>query len=372
MDSYQLLSKLIAIKSVFPDEIDLSAFLEKRLAELGFTVEIVTSDSSRRNIVATFGSAKHYLALYGHMDTVTPDPHYSQDPYKVQRDGNVAHGLGVADMKGGIVAILQLAQFASSNNLPVKIVFGVDEENISQGAHDLVNAGVLGDVDFLISAESGQVKDIHQQYSICYGRRGRIAVRITVKGKRAHAAESHKAINAITSCASLVTLLSTVSFPQDRHLGSTNMVVHSITGAADSFSVPDECSIVLSALTTPSTKHSQVIQKLEALARDHDINVAVEPLPRPTPYGESYAVDPDNVYLKLIEKQIFAKDKAYPMYAESVADENIFANRLRIPVISLGPVGGGDHTADEWVSLASIDKASDTYERILQLYCGIN
>jgi hypothetical protein len=41
---------------------------------------------------------------------------------------------------------------------------------------------------------------------------------------------------------------------------------------------------------------------------------------------------------------------------QSVADENVFANRLHIPVVTIGPIGGGDHTAEEWVSLNSLKK----------------
>jgi len=69
--------------------------------------------------------------------------------------------------------MMQSAAFAVKNNYPVKFIFGVDEENISKGAHDLVNSGFLQDVGFMIVGESGQVKDIGKPFSVVYGRKGR-------------------------------------------------------------------------------------------------------------------------------------------------------------------------------------------------------
>jgi acetylornithine deacetylase/succinyl-diaminopimelate desuccinylase-like protein len=322
----------------------------------------------RSNIIATYGTAKTYLGFYGHMDTVPPDVHYTQDPFTILRKGTRAHGLGVADMKGGLAAILRLAAVAAAEQLPVKLVFGVDEENISLGAHALVDQSMLNDVDFLISGESGQVKNERQGYSVCFGRRGRIAIKVTVRGKKAHAAESQKAVNAIEMAGRLITHLDQLSFAHNPHFGTTNLVIHEISGSTDSFSVPDECSFMLSALTAPPTRHTEVIHQLSSLAKKLGVQADIMPLSRPTPYGDSYEVSQSNAFLQRIQKEVFVADSVVPAYVESIADENIFANRLGIPVISVGPIGGGDHTAYEWVDVRSIDNVAACYAKILRLY----
>lgn len=365
---YNLLCGLVAIPSVFPHEKRIGQYVSKYLKDLGFNVEAIPSAPGRNNIVATYGAADRYIAFYGHLDTVPPDDHYTRDPFTAWQESGKVRGLGVADMKSGIVAILRLAEFASAQNLPVKIVFGVDEENISVGAHDLVNAEALDDVNFLISAESGQIKDENQAYSVCYGRRGRIAIKAVITGKRTHAAENQKAVNAIEAAAKFITQLHEVTFTNNPRFGSTDLVVQAIESSTDSFSVPDECAITLSALTTPPTGHTDVLQRLRALAHDLDIVMTIEPLERPTPYGESYEVNRTGNILGLIEAEIFKPAKINPIYSGSVADENVFANRLKIPVISIGPIGGGDHTVDEWVSLSSIEKVIDCYQKVLRLY----
>jgi acetylornithine deacetylase/succinyl-diaminopimelate desuccinylase-like protein len=51
-----------------------------------------------------------------------------------------------------------------------------------------------------------------------------------------------------------------------------------------------------------------------------------------------------------------------------VADENVFAHRLGIRVITLGPVGTGDHTQDERVRIPSLDATVRADEDILALW----
>lgn len=369
-NTYSLLQDLVAIRSVFPHEQALAAYITSELHTLGFTIRQCVVSEGRNNIVATYGTTKAYLGFYGHMDTVPPDSHYTQDPFTVLRKGAQAHGLGVADMKGGLAAMLRLAATAAKEQLPVKLIFGVDEENISLGAHTLVDQSMLKDVHFLISGESGQVKNERQGYSVCYGRRGRIAIKVTVRGKKAHAAESHKAINAIEMAGRLITHLDQLSFAHNPNFGTTNLVIHEISGSTDSFSVPDECSFMLSALTAPPTRHTEVIHQLSALAKKLGVQADITPLSRPTPYGDSYEVDQSSAFLQRIQKEVFAPDSVVPAYVESIADENIFANRLGIPVISIGPIGGGDHTAHEWVDVASLDNVAACYAKILRLYAS--
>lgn len=368
MEISRLLQKLVNINSVFPNEEKIGDFLAEYLLKLGFTIKKIHTTKKRTNLVATNGKTEKHIAFYGHLDTVPPDKNYKRNPFNTFQKGDRIYGLGAADMKGGITSILKLAEFAAKNNLPLKIVFGVDEENISQGAHDLIDSSHLNDVDFLIAAESGQIKNSKQRYSVCYGRRGRIGIRINVYGKTAHAAESNKGVNAIENAALLLTNLTKIIFPNNQKLGSTTLVVHTIAASAESFSIPDYCECLISALTTPPIKSEHVLRSLRNLAKELHILASVEQIERVTPYAESYGVDLHNGFLKKIEDSIFIPAGVKPIYAESVADENVFANRLNIPVITVGPIGGGDHTLNEWVSLNSINNVIDCFQQVLSLY----
>lgn len=368
MQTIDLLKKLVSIPSTFPDEKAISDFIFAYLVEKGFKVKRVTTGKNRHNLIATFGKAEKYLSFYGHMDTVPNNFSERKEPYTMEVKSGVATGLGVEDMKGGVAAIIKMGEYAVENKLPVKLVFGVDEEDISQGAHDLVNSQELKDIAFMVVGESGQIPPKAKNFTVCYGRKGRILFVADIKGKKTHAAESEKGINAADKAAIFINLLSKIKFAKHPRLGTTKIVIHSVVAETDSFSIPDTCRIQFSLLTTPGVNSAEFAKEVKQLAKEHAINLSLSTFQRATPYGESYEIDRKNKFLKIIEERIIKEYAVTPMYTDSVADENIFANRLNIPVMSLGPIGGGGHTSNEWLDLSSFHTVEKVYKDILSLY----
>lgn len=368
MRTIDILKTLVSINSIFPNEDEIGKYLRAYLLNLSFNVKKIPTGKGRYNIVATCGNSSSYLGFYGHMDTVPIEKTSEHNPFSMTIDGNVIKGLGVEDMKGGIAAILQAGEYAVKNNFPAKLIFGVDEENISQGAHDLIDSGILKDISFLVVGESGQIKNYKQPFNVCYGRKGRIFFEATVLGKAAHAAEKEKGINAIEKASELIQILSKIEFAKDKDLGYTTIVVQSIASEADSFSVPDRCIVKFSLLTTPNVNSSQFTKEVQRLCKKANIDLTLKPFNRKTPYGESYKINKKEPFIEALEKEIFTKLSVLPDYGDSVADENVFANRLKIPVISLGPIGGGGHTKDEWLDARSLEIVENVYKKIIQLY----
>lgn len=368
MTTQQLLKKLVSIPSSFPHEKEVGDFIADYLKVKGFRVKKVMTGKDRPNVVATYGNASTYLGFYGHMDTVPNNFEERPEPYKLKITQNIARGLGVEDMKGGIAALLQTGEYAVKNNLPIKLIFGVDEEDISQGAHDLVDSGLLRDITFLVVGESGQVPKTAKHFTSCFGRKGRILFIADIKGKKAHAAESEKGVSAAEKAVDFVSVLRSIPFIKHPRLGKTQIVIHSITSKTDSFSIPDTAQITFSLLTTPGVTSSAFLKDLKQKIKKAEISADIYTFDRKTPYGESYEVDLKTPFLKVLQKEVYQKYNVTPMYTSSVADENVFANRLKIPVISLGPLGGGGHTSDEWIDLTSLETVENVYKQILQLF----
>jgi len=363
-----LLAKLISIPSVFPNEQKVAVFIENYLKKIGFSVERVEVSKNRYNLIAQFGQAKQYLCFYGHMDTVPADPKWEQDPFNMTIDkNNHAHGLGVGDMKGGIAAILKTAEFAVKQQLSLKIAFGVDEENISLGSHILTKHKFFNDVDFIISAESGQIINKNQAFSVNFGRKGRFVIECDVNGVTAHAAEARLAINAINQASKLIQLIEKIHWSKHNKLGKTEVIPFEVTSTTDSFSIPDKAKIKFNVLTVPGINSDQVLNIVREIAEKNSILISAKLMDRPTPYMESYQVNMSDPKIKRLKK-LFKEYGVYGGYAQSVADENRFANDLNIPVISLGPVGGGDHTAHEWVNLNSLDSTAEVFKKITNLH----
>jgi succinyl-diaminopimelate desuccinylase len=271
-------------------------------------------------------------------------------------------------MKGGISCILQAAAWATTEGLPVKVILGVDEENISQGANDLIRSGKLSDVGFLIVAESGQVTDFSQPISVCLGRKGRIVFEIEVSGMAAHAAEHHKGVNAIEKAAELCLALRELPLPTHPKLGASALVTQGIRSEASAFSVPDHCTITCSLLTCPGMTSEAFMQLVTHTAARIGVQVVVRVKERATPYGEAFEIDQNHPFYQSLYLSTLAPLHVVPMFTPSVADENFFAHSLGIPVLSIGPIGSGDHTKDEWVRLSSLAKVVDVYKRAIALY----
>lgn len=366
LNTRALLSKLVSIPSPVTHEQKISEFVLGYVRNLGFSVKTVTTGKDRQNIIATLGSADHYLGFYGHLDTVEPDKDFVT-PYKLRVHAYKAQGIGVNNMKAGVTAILKMAEYAAKHKLPVMLIFGLDEENISEGVHDIIDSGLVDKLNFLIVGESGLVVNFRQPYNVGYGRRGRILFDIEVFGKPTHAAEAYKGVNAIEQAAILIRAMNRIKFKRDKELGDSEFFFQGIHSSTESFTVPDYCLIQCSVLTNSVTTGTQVQREIRNLADSLGIKVSVVPHPRPTPYTESYKVDRQHPFLKRLEAEIF-KGKIEPVYSPSLTDENVFANRLQIPVITIGAIGAEDHTKDEWVDLKSLDEVVEVYKKVIQLY----
>ena len=95
-----LTEELCAIPSVSGDEAALADLVEARLREHARRAR--RSSGSATNVVArTELGADRRVVLGGHLDTVPPNGNASP-----ARDGDTLHGLGTADMKGGLAVLL--------------------------------------------------------------------------------------------------------------------------------------------------------------------------------------------------------------------------------------------------------------------------
>jgi acetylornithine deacetylase len=96
-------------------------------------VEVPGGDAGGEHayVYARFGAAPPALLLNAHVDTVPANSGYSSPPHLLVRRGDRLHGLGAADTKGAIAAILEaLAALAPEARaaLSVGVLFSGDEE----------------------------------------------------------------------------------------------------------------------------------------------------------------------------------------------------------------------------------------------------
>jgi acetylornithine deacetylase/succinyl-diaminopimelate desuccinylase-like protein len=363
MEPLALLKKLVSINSVFGSEGKMGEFLEAQLIKRGFAVRRVEISPGRFSVVGERGSRGAPVLLYGHMDTVPPYGEWKGSPCSLRSDGDRLSGLGVFDMKAGVAAILCACEEKTDRRL--RVVFCVDEENDSEGAHAVAAAGLFDGVEAVLSTEiAAGIGECLGPREITLGRRGRCVIEVAVPGRSAHGANAGRGVNAISEAARLSLELEGLNGRLGKHplLPPPTLFVRKISGESTSLSVPDAASLELDIhLVVPQTPKSMLndvrmfIDGLYATGKFSEIDgkkIEAKLKERKVPYLAPYATPKENPHVALLSGIVKEKFGAVQYaYGASVADDNVLAGHA--PTFSIGPLGGGEHTCKEWASQKS-------------------
>lgn len=387
MEPIDLLRRIVSIDSVFPRERELAFFLARELERAGFNVEMQRfgEDGGRYNVLATRSPdscepKKSPILLYGHMDTVPPYGYekIGRDPFVLQEHDGKLYGLGAYDMKAGIAAILSAVDAVRADR-PLKVMFVSDEEADSRGTYEAGKAGFLKGCRFALATEISDVSDMAQSANtITLGRRGRVQYEVTVPGTSSHAATLDKGVSAITQAASIAIGIERMngSLPVHPKLGQGNQFVRSFRSVSVSLSVPDEATLLIDRHLVPPENAKSAMMDLESkINMMYDAGQAKEGngarakiaiRPREVPYLMPYATPAENPEVRVLSRVIEERlhSQARYNYGLSVADENLIAMH-GVPVASLGPIGGGEHSHQEWVSKKSYLELIDVLKSFL-------
>ncbi|WP_297498968.1 M20/M25/M40 family metallo-hydrolase [Thermococcus sp.] len=366
MDEFKLLKALVSIESPFGKEGKVSDFIANLLEENGFPVERVPVEGFGDDVVSYLKGKGPTVVLNGHMDTVHLSPGWTRNPGG-ELVGDRFYGLGSADMKGGLVVLLstfiELAELSKRERPNVIFTAVSDEEGFSRGTWELIRSGKLKDADLVMVAEPTNEK-------LMLGARGRFVIRISARGRKAHAARPWMGINAVEELARLVSNLQRARMRKHSKLGRGSYCTLSFSGEADGLSVPDEAVAILDRHTIVGEDWESVKGELQSLAERLSLRteLRVEKFPRPTPEMLPYTVRENSRFVRLFKRVhswLFGEFPAIT-YGQSVGDFNYFATYLGKPTLVYGPIGGNWHASDEWVSVSSLRRAKSLYSAYLR------
>ena len=303
------------------------------------------------------------IALVGHLDTVFPPGTF--EGYR--RDGDVARGPGVLDMKGGLVVVaFALKALAQAGKLPaLKVVIVADEEVGSPEGQAIIRQAVSGAKGALVF-EAGRKGDL-----VITRRKGTGSVQITAHGKAAHAGNAHKdGVNAIWALAKLVDRLQLLT---DYGRGIT-VNVGKLTGGTSKNTVPDRAEALvdfrfetradgealMGALRTAAGECAASVQGSKI---DIAGGIARLPLERT---DESVALM--NAYSEAARASGLSAGEAGLIGGGSDASTT---SALGIASIDgLGPRGVGFHTHDEQIEIVTLLQKAEALARFLSARAG--
>jgi acetylornithine deacetylase/succinyl-diaminopimelate desuccinylase-like protein len=277
------------------------------------------------------------------------------------RNGKM-YGRGASDTKGSVAAMLSaLCKLARSKQRPAEteIVFVglVDEENAQAGSRALAANGFKADLAIVGEPTRERVVTAHK---------GNLWLELRTRGKSAHGARPELGRNAVHAMARVVDLLETryaAGLRRRRHqlLGSATVSVGVIQGGTQPNIVPDQCFIQIDRRTLPGETEGGVKREIQSLLRQHNLRARIinprtlRCLPMET--------DPR---IPLAAHFLHSIGQRKPAGVHYYCDASVLA-RAGIPSVVFGP---GDiaqgHTADEWISLAALERARARLFHFLQ------
>jgi glutamate carboxypeptidase len=286
------------------------------------------------------------LLLIGHMDTVFDPGTAAERPYR--SDGERAFGPGTSDMKGGLLAGLHAIGVLNAAGRRPSITFVANpDEEIGSPFSGQVIRRLAPDHDAVLVLECARANG-----DIVSARKGIADLRIHITGRAAHAGvEPEKGRSAIVEAAHLVLAL--------HELNGKWPTVTVNAGVIDGGTRPN---VVAAACDLEVDLRAATADAFEAAASEVERIVA-----SPSLDGVTISVSRSAGHPPMEKTDASARLVAL---AASIAAELGFEVRdaatggasdanttaaLGIPTLDgLGPVGGDDHSVDEWLDLASV------------------
>jgi len=350
-------------------EAEVAGFIGDWLRGSGAVVEMTEVVPGRPNVIArtSRGAGAHTLLLLGHTDTALPAAGWRTDPYRPTRDKGRLLGLGAADMKGGLAALmLALRELIHRDTWAGSIVFAgvIDEEAYSLGMKALLASSV--------TPTWGVLGESHYDDAVL-GCVGKVLLKVVVHGLATHGSRPELGINAITEAARLVTALDGIPMGIYPGLGAASQCVLQIRGGPDAYviTVPDECVFLVNRHLVPGETDQHAVAQVNGLVRSLGLRARVDVTVEP-PYYPPYAVAADAPLVETfseVHQSVMGRPPKFG-FSRGVCDANYLVADAGVPTIIFGPRGGNLHAADEWVDLSTVADAAAVYvalaERVLR------
>jgi glutamate carboxypeptidase len=321
-------------------------FCTDALGALGATVERLPSDGLGDLVIGRLGGDGPRLLLIGHMDTVFDPGTAAERPFR--REGDQALGPGVTDMKGGLLAGFHAvaALQAVGMSPAVTYVCNPDEEIGSPFSGPHIRR-LAGDHDAALVLECARANG-----DIVSARKGIADYHVEITGRAAHAGvEPEKGRSAVVEAAHQVLALTALN----GRWPSVTVNVGVIEGGTRPNVVAARCALKVDLRAASVAEFEAAASELERIVTTPSVDGTHATLHRVAGH-QPMERSPAIARLVGLAQQI-AGELGFGVNDAATggaSDANTCA-AAGLPVLDgLGPVGGDDHSPDEWLDVTSI------------------
>ena len=232
----RFLRDMVRIPSESCEEGEVIQCIKKEMEKVGFDkVEI----DPMGNVIGTIGHGKRLIAMDGHIDTVGVGvrDNWTFDPYEGYEDDECIGGRGTSDQEGGMASMVYAGKIIKDLGLEgdyTLIVTGTVQEEDCDGLCWQYLVKEMGyKPEFVVSTEP-------TDGGIYRGQRGRMEIRVEVKGVSSHGSAPERGDNAIFKMGKILGELEDLHtrLKDDPFLGKGSLTVSQIF-----FTSPSRCAV---------------------------------------------------------------------------------------------------------------------------------
>jgi succinyl-diaminopimelate desuccinylase len=280
------------------------------------------------------------VVFHGHLDVVPG----RAEQFTARVEGDRLIGRGAYDMKGGLAAMMcALKDLTSQDRIRVRFVCVPDEESEEldeRSTDDFVKRGLGGNF-----AITGEPTDLH----IGVEAKGVLVMRIEVHGRAAHSSTPWLGDNAVLKAIDVFRAIESLPFSRESSemFDRPSINLGRIEGGEALNQVPERCCMAVDVRYLPGQDPAEILSQVRAIADIDVTRTFIHPpvtVARSNPYVRALC---DAAARSLPDREVMSVGRDGASDAASFIEAGI-------PAVEFGPVGGGHHGPDEWVSLGSL------------------
>jgi succinyl-diaminopimelate desuccinylase len=368
-ETLDLLKRLVACRSITPDDAGCLDLVASRLTPLGFTCERVDRGVVR-NLWARHGTGKPLVCLAGHVDVVPPGPaeRWTSDPFvPTERDGYL-YGRGVADMKAGVAALVTAAERVVAANFrhagSLALLLTSDEEgdavdgtaaviDLLRSRGEAIDACILGE-----PTSTAQLGD-----ALKHGRRGSLHGILTVKGVQGHVAYPELARNPIhIAMPALAELAATTWDAGDESFAPTSFQMSNLhAGMGANNVIPGSLSAVFNFRFSPVSPVDTLKARTQQILGRHGVEGGIEWTVGSLPF-----LSPRGRLVEALSAAVAAVTGITPQPSTGGGtSDGRFLAAISSELVEFGVSNATIHGIDERVRIADLGPLSQIYEQTI-------
>ena len=182
-------------------------------------------------------------------------------------------------------------------------------------------------------------------------------------------------MSAIDEAAKIVSNIKRFELRAHNEMGREAIFVREVTAASTSLAIPEKAHMELDIQLVPPSTSEDAMKRSEKLIAslraenilDRRTKLSIGIHKRDTPYIKPFATAINSGKSRILLDVITSRHGSAKInYSNSVADDNVFATELGLPVVCIAPMGGKEHSPDEWISRKSLTEVSSLYAELAE------